>query len=247
MHFVEPPRVACVMSPTGTLLASTMSPTKLASTSNKTEKRAEPADTYGARTKAKGKGCAADGQIGGSVAFLTLTGLVAYSWLPTQRCKPPPLRSRPRPLPLPLPHASAESALGSCSRAYASLAARFMTCFGGERPGRPHGASVTNSSPAVGWMATQASKSALVAPIFIATPKPWSTSSLPMPIWGGVAWGGASGVDEGEPGHVCWGRRVGSLVGGVRERECRAAGQLWGCPKTQASDRRDGVWPQCVA
>ena len=38
---------------------------------------------------------------------------------------------------------------------------------GGESP---HGARVTISSAAVGWMATQLSKSAFVAPIFTATP-----------------------------------------------------------------------------
>ena len=40
-------------------------------------------------------------------------------------------------------------------------------------PLRPHGGMVVNSSAAVGWMATVASKSALVAPILRATAKPW--------------------------------------------------------------------------
>lgn len=39
-------------------------------------------------------------------------------------------------------------------------------------PDIPHGDIVTNSSAAVGWIATQASKSALVAPILSATAKP---------------------------------------------------------------------------
>lgn len=42
-------------------------------------------------------------------------------------------------------------------------------------PLSPHGARVTNSSAAVGWMATVRSKSAFVAPIFTATAKPWGT------------------------------------------------------------------------
>ena len=41
---------------------------------------------------------------------------------------------------------------------------------------------VTNSSLEVGCIATQLSKSALVAPIFKATPNPWSISSQPLPI-----------------------------------------------------------------
>lgn len=41
---------------------------------------------------------------------------------------------------------------------------------------KPQGNIVTNSSAAVGWIATQASKSALVAPIFKAIPKPCSIS-----------------------------------------------------------------------
>ena len=45
----------------------------------------------------------------------------------------------------------------------------------------PQGARVTISSAAVGWMATQLSKSAFVAPIFTATPKPCRTSSEPIP------------------------------------------------------------------
>lgn len=40
---------------------------------------------------------------------------------------------------------------------------------------------VTNSSALVGWIATQPSKSCLVAPIFTATPNPWSISALPKP------------------------------------------------------------------
>ena len=40
---------------------------------------------------------------------------------------------------------------------------------------------VTNSSAAVGCMATHESKSAFVAPIFIATPNPCSISSAPIP------------------------------------------------------------------
>mmetsp|Transcript_32102 Transcript_32102/g.43825 ORF Transcript_32102/g.43825 Transcript_32102/m.43825 type:complete len:84 (-) Transcript_32102:747-998(-) len=39
-------------------------------------------------------------------------------------------------------------------------------------PERPHGAIVTSSSLAVGWIAIQLSRSALVAPIFNATAKP---------------------------------------------------------------------------
>ena len=39
----------------------------------------------------------------------------------------------------------------------------------------PHGGSVTSSSAAVGWMATHRSRSAFVAPIFTATPKPCPT------------------------------------------------------------------------
>jgi len=46
----------------------------------------------------------------------------------------------------------------------------------------PHGNIVTNSSDAVGWIATQESKSALVAPIFIAIPNPCNISSAPIPI-----------------------------------------------------------------
>ena len=49
-------------------------------------------------------------------------------------------------------------------------------------PAIPHGPIVTNSSEAVGWIAIQESKSALVAPIFMATAKPCSISSLPIPI-----------------------------------------------------------------
>ena len=41
---------------------------------------------------------------------------------------------------------------------------------------------VTISSDDVGWIATTESKSALVAPIFIATAKPCRISSTAMPI-----------------------------------------------------------------
>ena len=41
---------------------------------------------------------------------------------------------------------------------------------------------VTNSSEEVGWIATQLSKSALVAPILIATANPCSSSSDPIPM-----------------------------------------------------------------
>lgn len=41
---------------------------------------------------------------------------------------------------------------------------------------------VTNSSAAVGWIATVSSKSFFVAPIFSATAKPCSISSMPKPI-----------------------------------------------------------------
>ena len=55
----------------------------------------------------------------------------------------------------------------------------------------PQGAIVTSSSAAVGCTATQLSKSALVAPIFIATAKPCSASSQPIPAvhrkWCGCA------------------------------------------------------------
>ena len=47
---------------------------------------------------------------------------------------------------------------------------------------RPQGNMVTNSSEAVGWIATQLSKSALVAPIFRATANPCSISSAACPI-----------------------------------------------------------------
>jgi hypothetical protein len=41
---------------------------------------------------------------------------------------------------------------------------------------------VTSSSAAVGCTATQLSKSVFVAPIFIASAKPCSASSQPMPV-----------------------------------------------------------------
>lgn len=44
-----------------------------------------------------------------------------------------------------------------------------------------HQRIVTNSSDEVGWMATVLSKSALVAPILMATANPCSISSQPMP------------------------------------------------------------------
>lgn len=40
---------------------------------------------------------------------------------------------------------------------------------------------VTSSSALDGWIATQLSKSCLVAPIFTATPKPWRISLLARP------------------------------------------------------------------
>ena len=63
------------------------------------------------------------------------------------------------------------------------------------RPEVPQVGMVTSSSAATGWMATQLSKSALFAPIFSATAKPCSTSSLPMPGDSGVVEEIAKSVD----------------------------------------------------
>ena len=54
--------------------------------------------------------------------------------------------------------------------------------FGEDGGDIPHGAIVTNSSAAVGCIATQLSKSAFVAPILRAMPKPCSSSSEPIPM-----------------------------------------------------------------